>query len=71
MGYQESLQRIHPGLVEYLIDKGIIGEGMNNEIRLRYHLTEYGCETIETEYRRLTSKKVREKLDETKQEKDQ
>ena len=66
-GYQEYLEKIHPDLVEYLIQNNIIGEGMNSHAQLRYHLTDFGRVNVEMYYRTITSNLVRKKLDEEKE----
>ena len=66
-GYQECLEKIHPDLVEYLIQNNIIGEGMNSHAQLRYHLTDFGRVNVEMYYRTITSNLVRKKLDEEKE----
>ena len=61
-GYQEDLDKIHPMMSLYLIDEGVIGEGINSRAELRYHLTELGEDIAELNYititRRLFHKKV-------------
>lgn len=70
-GYQSALMAIYPELVEYLISSNIIGEGMNSKAQLRYHLTEFGKETVEMYYRTLTAKLVKKELDKQKEQETQ
>lgn len=63
-GYQSDLTKIHPELVEHLIISNIIGEGINSQAELRYHLTEFGKDSVEIYYKTLTSNLIRKKLDE-------
>jgi hypothetical protein len=66
-GFQSALMKIHPELVEYLISENVIGEGMNSKAQLRYHLTEFGKETVEMHYTTLTANLVRKELDKQKE----
>lgn len=65
-GFQEGLNSIHPEMAEYLIQQGIIGEGMNSHAQMRYHLTDFGKENVEVYYNTITANLVRERLDEEK-----
>lgn len=61
-GYQEDLDEIHPMMSLYLIDEGVIGEGINSKAQLRYHLTELGEDIAQLNYTSITMKLFHEKL---------
>lgn len=65
-GYQEDLDKIHPMMSLYLIDEGVIGEGMNSRAQFRYHLTELGKGIAELNYITITRKLVKAELDKKK-----
>lgn len=61
-GYQEDLDKIHPMMSLYLIEEGVIGEGINSKAQLRYHLTELGEDIAQCNYTSITMKLFHEKL---------
>ena len=63
-GYLSDLEKIHPDLGDHFIQTNIIGEGMNSIGETRYHLTDFGKESIGIYYDTLTSNLIRKKLDE-------
>lgn len=63
-GFQDELDKIHPMMSLYLIEEGVIGEGMNSIAQLRYHLTELGEMIAKAYYFDLTQKMIHEYIEE-------
>lgn len=61
-GYQEDLDKIHPMMSLYLMDEGVIGEGINSRAELRYHLTELGEDIAELNYITITCRLFHKKV---------
>ena len=55
-GYLEDLNKIYPGLAQYLIKEGTIGQGVNAKLQLRYHVTSQGEKIARIQYTALTLK---------------
>ena len=68
-GYQDDLDKIHPMMSLYLIEEGVIGEGMNSRAEFRYHVTELGEKIARMQYYTITKRMVHERLEQMKFEK--
>lgn len=55
-GYLEDLNKIYPGLSQYLIKEGTIGQGVNAKLQPRYHVTSQGERIAEIQRRSLILK---------------